>query len=122
MPPFDWVQVVMGLIGGGGLITAIVAWRRDARQGPIETSQANVADAMAISEAATNWVTYQDNKLRDQDAKIEMQDAKFEALEKKINTLQLKDRMWRGWYQDLALRWNHHRTKEEAPPPPTTYE
>ena len=64
------ITLLTALLGGGGLVTALAAWRRDAKKGPIDAQTAKVADAVAVSEVATGWVQYQDEKMRDQDAKI----------------------------------------------------
>ena len=105
------ITLLTALLGGGGLVTALAAWRRDAKKGPIDAQTAKVADAVAVSEVATGWVQYQDEKMRDQDAKIASLDLKLDA----VSTLVQE---WDTWYMDLDVRWPYHRNQSTPPRPP----
>ena len=105
------ITLLTALLGGGGLITALAAWRRDAKKGPIDAQTAKVADAVAVSEVATGWVQYQDEKMRDQDAKIASMSLKLDS----VSTLAQE---WDTWYMDLDVRWPYHRNQSSPPGPP----
>ena len=105
------ITLLTALLGGGGLITALAAWRRDAKKGPIDAQTAKVADAVAVSEVATGWVQYQDEKMRDQDAKIANMSLKLDS----VSTLAQE---WDTWYMDLDVRWPYHRNQSSPPRPP----
>ena len=105
------IALLTALLGGGGLVTALAAWRRDAKKGPIDAQTAKVADAVAVSEVATGWVQYQDEKMRDQDAKIASLALKLDA----VSTLAQE---WDTWYMDLDVRWPYHRDQSTPPRPP----
>ena len=105
------ITLLTALLGGGGLVTALAAWRRDAKKGPIDAQTAKVADAVAVSEVATGWVQYQDEKMRDQDAKIA-------SLALKLDLVSTLAQEWDTWYMDLDVRWPYHRTQSTPPRPP----
>ena len=105
------ITLLTALLGGGGLITALAAWRRDAKKGPIDAQTAKVADAVAVSEVATGWVQYQDEKMRAQDAKIASMSLKLDS----VSTLVQE---WDTWYMDLDVRWPYHRNQSSPPRPP----
>ena len=105
------ITLLTALLGGGGLITALAAWRRDAKKGPIDAQTAKVADAVAVSEVATGWVQYQDEKMRAQDAKIASMSLKLDS----VSTLAQE---WDTWYMDLDVRWPYHRDQSSPPRPP----
>ena len=105
------IALLTALLGGGGLVTALAAWRRDAKKGPIDAQTAKVADAVAVSEVATGWVQYQDEKMRDQDAKIA-------SLALKLDSVSTLVQEWDTWYMDLDVRWPYHRNQSTPPRPP----
>ena len=105
------IALLTALLGGGGLVTALAAWRRDAKKGPIDAQTAKVADAVAVSEVATGWVQYQDEKMRDQDAKIA-------SLALKLDSVSTLAQEWDTWYMDLDVRWPYHRDQSTPPWPP----
>ena len=105
------IALLTALLGGGGLVTALAAWRRDAKKGPIDAQTAKVADAVAVSEVATGWVQYQDEKMRDQDAKIA-------SLALKLDSVSTLVQEWDTWYMDLNVRWPYHRNQSTPPWPP----
>ena len=105
------ITLLTALLGGGGLVTALAAWRRDAKKGPIDAQTAKVADAVAVSEVATGWVQYQDEKMRDQDAKIA-------NLALKLDSVSTLAQEWATWYMDLDVRWPYHRNQSTPPRPP----
>ena len=119
----DWIlSFLTSVLGGGGLITAIVAWRKDQRQGPVEAQTAQVADAMVLSNAASGLVksltdrqqSFEDrivNKETVWEAKLMAQDEKIESLQQRVDN-------WIFWYNDLKVNWFTHRTKDEPPQQP----
>ena len=46
--------VLTAVFGGGGVLTGILAWRKDARQGPVDKQTAQVADALTMSQTASS--------------------------------------------------------------------
>ena len=105
------ITLLTALLGGGGLVTALAAWRRDAKKGPVDAQTAKVADAVAVSEVATGWVQYQDEKMRDQDAKIA-------SLALKLDLVSTLAQEWDTWYMDLDVRWPYHQNQSSPPRPP----
>lgn len=100
----EWLTAVLTTLGGGGLITGLVAWRRDVKRGPIESQTAQVADAVAVSTAANQLVQTVMARLKETDDKLDQ-----------VRTV--VDR-WGTWYADLTAHWQVHRTKEHPPAPP----
>ena len=121
-----------GVFGGGGVLTGLLAWRKDARQGPIDKSTAHVANSVALSETAMAWVQYQDEKMKIQDAKLVAQDEKTHRMALQISELSagndnLTERVgrtesrffgWNFWYDDLSGRWSYHREQDNPPAKP----
>ena len=109
----EWVIPILTIvIGSGGLIAAISAWVRDAKKAPIESRTAQVADAVAISHAAANFVEIQN-------ARFAAQDSKIEKLGLEIESLRTQLYAWQIWYnEDLVTNWDSHRVKEDPPNPP----
>lgn len=109
----EWLlQFLTIILGAGGVITAIAAWRKDAKKAPVEAQTAQIADAVAISHAAAGMVELQDKRNAAQDAKID-------KLIVEINLIKEELFGWRLWYTgDLVANWREHREKEEPPPPP----
>lgn len=109
----EWIVPLLTiLLGGGGLITAIAAWRKDAKKAPIEAQTAQVADALAVSHAAATWVETQEKRTAAQDIKID---------KLVIEMGLLRDELfgWQFWYTgELVANWDNHRAKEDPPPPP----
>lgn len=129
MLPDLLLPLLATVIGGGGLFTAVVALRSDFRKAPIERSQAQIADAVAVSTAAAGLVETvsarmkaQDERAAKQDERAEAQDQHIRGLRKEVMDLSSKvDRIqytWTNWYFELREDWEIHRTKDEAPPPP----
>lgn len=119
----DWILSLLTiLLGGGGLITAIVAWRRDQRQGPVEAQTAQVADAMVLSNAASELVKTLTERQRNFEdrigAKEAIWEAKLDAQDEKIDHLQMRVDAWIFWYNDLKVNWFMHRVKDVPPVPP----
>lgn len=115
-------EVLLGILSlilvPGGIIASLVAWRRDVKKGPIDAQQAQVADAVAVSEAATAWVKYQDDKMRAQDGKIDAQTEKYAAMLSVVERLEYALTQWNAWYMDLTLGWPGYRQKDAPPKPP----
>lgn len=121
-----------GVFGGGGVLTGLLAWRKDARQGPIDKSTAHVANSVALSETAMAWVQYQDKKMKIQDEKLAAQDEKTHRMTLQISELSasndnLTERVsrtesrlsgWNFWYDDLSGRWSYHREQDNPPAKP----
>ena len=108
-------SAIFGTAGIGG---AFLAWRRDRRQGPIEATTATIADAVALSGAATAWVQYQTQKMKDQDGKIEDGQELNKQLVATLTTQRALVAMWGLWYIDLVERWSFWRARTEPPTHP----
>ena len=128
----EMLLLLAGVFGGGGVLTGLLAWRKDARQGPIDKSTAHVANSVALSETAMAWVQYQDEKMKIQDEKMIVQDEKTHRMALQISELSasndnLTERVcrtesrlsgWNFWYDDLSGRWAHHREQDNPPAKP----
>jgi hypothetical protein len=121
----DWILPLLTIVfGGGGLITAIVAWRKDARQGPVEHQTAQVADAMVLSNAASELIKTLTDRQKNFEDRIGVKEVvwegKLEAQDTKIDHLQSRVDSWIFWYNDLKVNWFLHRVKDVPPVPPDT--
>ena len=128
----ELLLLLAGVFGGGGVLTGLLAWRKDARQGPIDKSTAHVANSVALSETAMAWVQYQDKKMKIQDEKLAAQDEKTHRMTLQISELSasndnLTERVsrtesrlsgWNFWYDDLSGRWSYHREQDNPPAKP----
>ena len=128
----EMLLLLAGVFGGGGALTGLLAWRKDARQGPIDKSTAHVANSVALSETAMAWVKYQDEKMKVQDEKMKVQDEKTHRMALQISELSanndnLTERVsrtesrlsgWNFWYDDLRGRWSYHREQDNPPAKP----
>ena len=128
----ELLLLLAGVFGGGGALTGLLAWRKDARQGPIDKSTAHVANSVALSETAMAWVQYQDEKMKVQDEKMKVQDEKTHRMALQISELSasndnLTERVsrtesrlsgWNFWYDDLSCRWSYHREQDNPPAKP----
>ena len=128
----EMLLLLAGVFGGGGALTGLLAWRKDARQGPIDKSTAHVANSVALSETAMAWVQYQDEKMKVQDEKMMVQDEKTHRMALQISELSasngnLTERVsrtesrlsgWNFWYDDLSGRWSYHREQDNPPAKP----
>ena len=128
----ELLLLLAGVFGGGGVLTGLLAWRKDARQGPIDKSTAHVANSVALSETAMAWVQYQDEKMKIQDEKMVVQDEKTHRMALQISELSasndsLTERVsrtesrlsgWNFWYDDLHGRWSYHREQDNPPAKP----
>ena len=122
----EWLAVLTLIFGSGGLLTGLLAWRKDAKNGPVEISSGQVADAIAISEVAGSWAKYQDQKLKEQEERFKEQEARFRDYDARLakqesglKSLERRLSGWADWYRDLELRWSYHRRSDVPPSPPT---
>ena len=121
-----WLLPLLTLvIGGGGIGSGFVLLRKEARQAPIEWRTAQIADAVAVSEAARalldtvrQQLSDQNAKLTTQDTRLDEQDRKLEEQAQVISQLRFRLDRWVDWYADLALSWPTHRISEVPPAPP----
>ena len=128
----ELLLLLAGVFGGGGVLTGLLAWRKDARQGPIDKSTAHVANSVALRETAMAWVQYQDEKMKIQDETMIVQDEKTHRMALQISELSasndnLTERVsrtesrlsgWNFWYDDLSGRWSYHREQDNPPAKP----
>ena len=119
----EWIiPLLTTLLGGGGLITATAAWRRDTKKGPIEAQTAQVADAMVISSAATGLVKSLTERQQEFEERMSKKEAiweeKLAAQDEKIDALEKHVDAWIFWYNDLKVNWFIHRKKDTPPIPP----
>lgn len=131
MPDFpSWVLPAISVFfGGGGILSGIVLWRKDKRQGPIEMTTAQVADAVAVSHAARSLFETVTTRLADQDLKIEKQDLKIEAqnttieeLKAKLQIAHFNNENWTMWYNNLYNGWDIYRIDPMPPKRPEGFE
>ena len=129
----SWLlQLITVLVPSGGIIGGVLLWRQDKRRAPIEYSTAQVADAVALSGAASGLVKEMREELARYRARLDAQDTKIADQHTEIQGLrettdalrddneELRDRLfrWGVFYDDLAADWATHRTREHPPPAP----
>lgn len=121
----ELLLILAAVFGGGGVLTGLLAWRKDARQGPIDRSTAQVANSVALSETAMAWVQYQDEKMKIQDEKthrmavqISELSASNDNLTERVSRTESRLSGWNFWYDDLRGRWPYHREQDNPPAKP----
>ena len=121
----ELLLLLAAVFGGGGVLTGLLAWRKDARQGPIDRSTAQVANSVALSETAMAWVQYQDEKMKIQDEKTQKMAIQISELSERNDNLservcRTESRLsgWNFWYDDLSGRWSYHREQDNPPAKP----
>ena len=121
----ELLLLLAAVFGGGGVLTGLLAWRKDARQGPIDRSTAQVANSVALSETAMAWVQYQDEKMKIQDEKTHKMSVQISELSERNDSLservsRTESRLsgWNFWYDDLSGRWSYHREQDNPPAKP----
>lgn len=121
----ELLLILAAVFGGGGALTGLLAWRKDARQGPIDRSTAQVANSVALSETAMAWVQYQDEKMKIQDEKthrmalqISELSASNDNLTERVSRTESRLSGWNFWYDDLSWRWSYHREQDNPPAKP----
>lgn len=121
----ELLLILAAVFGGGGVLTGLLAWRKDARQGPIDRSTAQVANSVALSETAMAWVQYQDEKMKIQDEKTHRMAVQISELSERNDSLtervgRTESRLsgWNFWYDDLRGRWSYHREQDNPPAKP----
>ena len=121
----ELLLILAAVFGGGGALTGLLAWRKDARQGPIDRSTAQVANSVALSETAMAWVQYQDEKMKVQDEKTHKMAIQISELSERNDNLservsRTESRLsgWNFWYDDLKGRWSYHREQDNPPAKP----
>ena len=121
----ELLLILAAVFGGGGVLTGLLAWRKDARQGPIDRTTAQVANSVALSETAMAWVQYQDEKMKIQDEKthrmalqISELSASNDNLTERVSRTESRLSGWNFWYDDLSGRWSYHREQDNPPAKP----
>ena len=121
--PPDWMlQWLMWFFGAGGPIVGAYYWYQMRKKRPIDTSTAQVANAIAISNVAKGIVDMLNGQIDDFKTHIETQDGKIEK--QNVEIASLKDlvinieNIWGVWYADLSNRWSFHRLQDKAPNAP----
>lgn len=121
----ELLLILAAVFGGGGVLTGLLAWRKDARQGPIDRSTAQVANSVALSETAMAWVQYQDEKMKIQDEKTHRMAVQIAELSERNDSLTERVSRteswlsgWNFWYDDLRGRWSYHREQDNPPAKP----
>ncbi len=128
LPSWFWPAVAY-TFGTGGPLAGFLAWLRFRKKDPIDYSTAQIANATAISSAATGVVDMmsetmkdfelkfkeQDARQKQQDEHSREQDAKIAMLEKRVYNV---ESIWSLWYADLAARWEVYKMADSAPQAP----
>lgn len=105
----EWLSpqtIVSFLALAAGLITAIVAWRKENRQGPIDAVSTKVNQANSITEVSMGM--------------LDRINEKYNMLSNRVDILEDIARGWDIWYHNLVTRWDEHRQNIDPPPPPKT--
>lgn len=114
----DYVNLTAGLIMillGGGLLTAIVAWRKQRKQEPIDAETAAVVNARTAGELALAVAKQQESSISvlREDLKIVRSD--LEATRSELVAVRTTLSSIVPWIKDLFDRWDEHRAKGEPP-------
>ena len=122
-----WILLGTILFGTGGAASLAYSRWKDGKQLPLDASTTNVTNSATISGLASEWVAYQDKKMREQDERIKQQGEQIEelhamqtALQKEFELVQQRNDRWTNWYDRLGFQWAEHREQPQPPPPPYT--
>ena len=114
MTPEEYTRILTGIISvllSGGFILALVAWRKQRKQEPIDAETAAVVNARTAGELALAVAKQQEgsiNVLRE-DLKVVRED--LDAAREELTRL----RSIIPWIRDLFDRWHIHREHEKPP-------
>lgn len=124
MTPAAWATIIAALLGGG-LISALLDWRRSRRQEPIEKRDAHVAAAdtlqqmaMKAAENAAARATAAMTEAQEARAEGRADRARIAALERAQEGMRELLRRWEAFGVDLHARWPYHRAQVQPPPLP----
>lgn len=113
----DWtvpVASVLGALGGGGIVQAVLTYRAARRKAPIEASTAIVTAANANSEMALSIATRLE-------ARVVVLEAEVLALTADRREWQSERRAWVAWATTLREQWATIRQHDTPPPPPDSF-
>lgn len=109
-------------LGAGGPIVGLYLWYLQRKKLPIDTSTAQIANAVAISNVAKGVVDMLGEQIDDFKGHIDKQDKKIDDQNIEISLLKTRvvniENVWISWYADLSNRWSVHRLLDKAPDAP----
>lgn len=117
-PPEDLVKILtaaLSVLLTGGLLTAILGWRKQQKQEPIDAETAAVANARTAGDMALALAKQQEgsiNVLRE-DLKVVRADLDYTRTELTAVRTTLSGIV--PWLRDLFDRWDEHRQQEDPP-------
>ena len=113
----SWVLPLMSLVfGAGGPYAGWLLYSQQKKKQPIDASTAQVANAVALSNAAQGVVDMLQEQVDNLQTKTDKQDQEIQSL--KNNAIHLTQ-IWELWYTDLSENWLIHRQQDKAPAKPT---
>lgn len=125
MTPDDYTQIitaVLSVVLTGGLVTALVAWRKQRKQEPIDAETAAVVNARTAGELALALAKQQDGSIGvlREDLSIVREDldaTRAELSETRAELAAVRSTLSDvlPWIKDLFHRWDEHR-KHPTPP------
>ena len=125
MLPDDYIKLMTGIISvllSGGFILALVAWRKQRKQEPIDAETAAVVNARTAGELALALAKQQDGSIGvlREDLSIVREDldaTRAELSETRAELAAVRSTLSDvlPWIKDLFLRWEEHR-KHPTPP------
>ena len=115
----DWVlTLLLAIVAPGGIAGGFLLYRRESKKAPIERSDIQFTQAIAISTAANALLQTMNERTATQNAKIAAQDAKIEKLEIKKEHYARRLHSWHAWYANVVNEWHIVRLNTPPPAPP----
>ena len=111
----DWVMDLVTLLLSGGLITTIIAWKRQKHMEPIEHETALAENAKVMSEASKQVIDSLTESMERMDQRLIKHENTVELLRNRVDLLQ---NTWHIWWNDLNKNWSVYRLEDEPPKAP----
>ena len=119
------IRLLVGLVSvllGGGLVTALVAYRKQKKSEPIEEETASVINARSAGEMALALAKQQESTIlmlqKNQEAMgIELSETRVELQAARTELAAVRT-MWSGvvnWIRDLYQNWETYRLLDRPP-------
>ena len=114
----DQMQILGNVLSSfltGAFILALVAWRKQKKQEPIDAETAAVVNARSAGEMALAVAREQQNIAKEFRTELEALRVQQQQTITKVITLESRLTGIIGWVRDLHIRWDHYRTQPHPP-------
>lgn len=118
MTPDDYIKLLAGAIAillGGGLLTALVAWRKQRTQEPIDAETAAVVNARTAGELALALAKQQDGSINVLREDLRVVRTDLDATRAELAAVRTTLGGITNWIRDLFARWDEHRQHPHPP-------